>query len=274
MFFDKFTRRVEIEATLRCVTALRIGVGRGNADITASDLPVLRDAADRPLIPGSSLKGVLRSAIESMLRAIPENPDEVTRWACDPFIEERRCVPSKDPAGDEDRRDRMRRQRERMKDLCRACRTFGAPSYASHVLFRDARAVGRVRVERRDGVAIDRDLGRVSGGRKYDLEVVAEGTTFDLGISIDGAERWQEGLVALALDILHEGFARVGGASSRGLGRVALEDRKVRVLEQASLIQGKGPAVVPWEAFRADALAAWERYLQDAQLGGAAAAEA
>lgn len=159
MYFDKFTRRVDITATLRCLTALRIGAGKSTTDITSSDLPILRGADGQPLIPGSSLKGVLRSAVESILRSIPENPDEVKRWACDPFAEDqRRCVPTKDPS-DTDKRERMRKQRERMKDLCRACRTFGAPSYASHVLFRDARTRERVRVERRDGVAIDRDLG-------------------------------------------------------------------------------------------------------------------
>ena len=266
MYFDKFTRRVDITATLRCLTALRIGAGKSTTDITSSDLPILRGADGQPLIPGSSLKGVLRSAVESILRSIPENPDEVKRWACDPFAEDqRRCVPTKDPS-DTDKRERMRKQRERMKDLCRACRTFGAPSYASHVLFRDARTRERVRVERRDGVAIDRDLGRVSGQRKYDFEVVPEGTTFDFGVSIDSAEGWQEGLVVLSLDILHEGFARVGGATSRGLGRVALEDRRVRVLDQRELVKGKGAMDVAWDAYSKDSLAQWEREMQSSGL--------
>jgi CRISPR-associated protein Csm3 len=269
MYFDKFTRRVEIAATLRCLTALRIGAGKSSTDITSSDLPILRGADDRPLIPGSSLKGVLRSAVESMLRAIPEKSEEIKKWACDPFVEELRCVSTKDPS-DAEQRVRMQKQRERMKGLCRACRTFGAPSYASHVLFRDARTGDRVRVERRDGVAIDRDLGRVSGARKYDFEVVAEGTTFDFGVSIDSAEKWQEGLVVLALDILHEGFARVGGATSRGLGRVALENRNVRVLDQKRLLSGKGPASISWEEYRTEALGAWERYVQ---AGGTSAGE-
>lgn len=54
--FDVFKNRLEITGTLTTVTALHIGVGRSTEPI-GSDLPVLKDALGRPLIPGSSLKG-------------------------------------------------------------------------------------------------------------------------------------------------------------------------------------------------------------------------
>ena len=69
-----------------------------------------------------------------------------------------------------------------------------------------------------------------------------------------------------SLDILHEGFARVGGATSRGLGRVALEDRRVRVLDQRELVKGKGAMDVAWDAYSKDSLAQWERYMQSSGL--------
>lgn len=274
MFFDKLTRKIEIEGTLRCVTALRIGSGKDSGDVAATDLPVLKDAMGRPLLPGASLKGVVRSSVEALLRAMAPDSSEVTRWACDPFSQHQRCVPDAPSPEEKKRMEKMKQdararyQRDRLANLCLACRTFGAPGYASHVLFRDARVQGKVHLERRDGVAIDRDLGRVSGGRKYDFEVVAEGTRFDLGITIDGAEDWQEGLVALGLDLLGEGFARVGGAASRGLGRVALERLTVKVLDVERLRHGELPRGglplhdTPWEAFRSDALAAWQRHVQ------------
>ena len=158
----------------------------------------------------------------------------------------------------------------RLEELCVACRTFGAPGYASHVLFRDARPQGKVHLERRDGVSIDRDLGRVSGGRKYDFEVVAESSRFDFGLTIDGADRWQEGLVALGLDMLNEGFSRVGGATSRGLGRVALDGLAVKVLDVEALRRGELPdgkglplRETSWASFREEALAAWQRRVKE-----------
>jgi CRISPR/Cas system CSM-associated protein Csm3 (group 7 of RAMP superfamily) len=70
--FDVFTNRLEIAGTLTTVTALRVGAGR-STDPIGSDLPVIKDALRRPLIPGSSFKGAVRSRLESFLRGI--DPD-------------------------------------------------------------------------------------------------------------------------------------------------------------------------------------------------------
>lgn len=67
--FDTFKSRLELTGTLTTVTALRISAGRSTEPI-GSDLPVIKDALGRPLIPGSSFKGALRSRLESFLRGI------------------------------------------------------------------------------------------------------------------------------------------------------------------------------------------------------------
>lgn len=67
--FDTFKSRLEISGILTTITALRIGAGRSTEPI-GSDLPVIKDAVGRPLIPGSSFKGALRSRLESFLRGI------------------------------------------------------------------------------------------------------------------------------------------------------------------------------------------------------------
>ncbi len=80
--FDVFKNRLEITGILTTVTAIRISSGRSTEPIGA-DLPVMKDALGRPLIPGSSFKGALRSRLESFLRGIdpklaanPANEDE------------------------------------------------------------------------------------------------------------------------------------------------------------------------------------------------------
>lgn len=67
--FDTFKNRLELTGTLTTVTALRISAGRSTEPI-GSDLPVIKDAFGRPLIPGASFKGALRSRLESFLRGI------------------------------------------------------------------------------------------------------------------------------------------------------------------------------------------------------------
>ncbi|WP_437952603.1 CRISPR-associated RAMP protein Csx7 [Sorangium sp. So ce296] len=265
MFFDRFTRRVEIDATLACQTALRIGTGKVAGDIAASDLPVLKDGRGEPLVPGASLKGAIRSALEAVLRGIPEDPSASKAWACDPFLDP--CV---DPREEDRSVDQMRLaeravwQRERVKAACRACQTFGTAGLASHVVFQDARPRGRARVERRDGVAIDRDLGRVSGGMKYDFEVLAAGAELSFSVAVDSAAPWQEGLLVLGLDLLDQGFIRIGGATSRGLGRVALQGARVRLLDIGRLRAGQGPTELTWDEFRQASLAAWAREIDAA----------
>jgi len=48
---------------------MHIGAGK-SADLACSDLPVMRDAVGRPLLPGSSLRGVLRAGIDSFCTAL------------------------------------------------------------------------------------------------------------------------------------------------------------------------------------------------------------
>src|SRR4051794_9518025 len=47
-------------------TALHIGSGRGDFRTDATVAKELRDGSEKPFIPGSSFKGVLRSAVETL----------------------------------------------------------------------------------------------------------------------------------------------------------------------------------------------------------------
>ncbi|MEM7345128.1 MAG: CRISPR-associated RAMP protein Csx7 [Chloroflexota bacterium] len=67
--FSTFASRLHFRGLLRFDSALRIGASRSSA-VDEPDLPVLRDAAGRPYIPGSSFKGALRGYIESVLRTL------------------------------------------------------------------------------------------------------------------------------------------------------------------------------------------------------------
>jgi CRISPR-associated protein Csm3 len=60
----KLIGKLILEGDLTCETGLHIGAGHGTLEIGGADNPVIKDAFGRPYIPGSSLRGKLRSLLE------------------------------------------------------------------------------------------------------------------------------------------------------------------------------------------------------------------
>jgi len=60
----KLIGKLVLEGVLHCETGLHVGAGKGSLEIGGSDNPVIKDAFGRPYIPGSSLRGKLRSLLE------------------------------------------------------------------------------------------------------------------------------------------------------------------------------------------------------------------
>jgi CRISPR-associated protein Csm3 len=68
----KFLGKLILEGDIQCQTGLHIGAGKGSLEIGGADNPVVKDAFGVPYIPGSSLRGRLRSLLEqTMGLAIP-----------------------------------------------------------------------------------------------------------------------------------------------------------------------------------------------------------
>lgn len=259
--FHALDSRLRLSGILLTRTALRIGSGGGDAQ-DAADLPVLRDARRRPLIPGSSLKGVLRSTIEALIRGAALN-QTTGLWACDPHDEEenspeRACGSHK--AGGRASVDQTRH--------CAACRLFGSRVVASHVRISDAQLLWDEEsqrglpppVEVRDGVAIDRDLRVVSGAQKYDFEVVSPGSRFELEVFVENPRPWLLGLLATGFEQIHEGFTALGGFTSRGLGRVEVHWTSLSRTTARDLLDGSPPVLIAPPAL-AEELARWRAAL-------------
>jgi CRISPR-associated RAMP protein (TIGR02581 family) len=237
--FDTFRNRLIVDGYLVAESGLHVGVGRAG-ELVGTELPVIRDARDHPLIPGSSLKGALRGHLEALVRGKAPSDADLSRFACDPTSESGLCLDAK----------RARALKEAYRDddaglaqamaqkLCLVCQTFGSPRWASPVRVRDLTAVADEwfgQFDVRDGVAIDRDKGTVAVG-PYDYEVVPAGTRFELHIEAENLEPWQRGLLWLGLRALKNGEVALGGFTSRGLGWVRLEDGDVRFFEGAQAL--------------------------------------
>jgi CRISPR-associated protein Csm3 len=67
-----FLGKLVLEGEIVCQTGLHIGAGKGSLEIGGADNPVVKDAFGIPYIPGSSLRGRLRSLLEqTMGLAVP-----------------------------------------------------------------------------------------------------------------------------------------------------------------------------------------------------------
>ncbi len=267
--FWAFENRTTITATLVMKTALSIG-SQASLLPTGSDLPVIKTPEGLPYIPGSSLKGVVRAYTERLLCTLDEmglSYRDQRLWACDPLDERVRCVTATcgrectscercegDCCDDCRRCKRCMTQRaaqdghlndevltqELFELSCTACRLFGSPWLASRVAFQDAMLLNNEellrRVEVRDGVGIDRDLGTAKPGIKYDFETVPSGARFGVRIVVENVEDWELGLLLLALEALVRGEIPLGGKTSRGLGWGELRDLRVERLRADQLL--------------------------------------
>lgn len=225
--FTAFASRMRVRGVLLAETALRIGSG-GTAGPTEHDLPTLKDQYGRPYIPGSSFKGAYRAHLERLLRGLDET------LACPSTTRPRRAgaLPGCLTQNDVDllkadyKDDPTKLTREILHRSCWTCSLLGAPWLASKVSVRDLDVVPTTWFDRyliRDGVAIDRDTETAAEGLKYDFEAVPSGTVFNFEMVIDNASPAELGLALLGLREFEASHVALGGAASRGLGRVHLE---------------------------------------------------
>lgn len=60
----KLIGKLILDGEIQCLTGLHIGAGKGSLEIGGADNPVVKDAFGSPYVPGSSLRGKLRSLLE------------------------------------------------------------------------------------------------------------------------------------------------------------------------------------------------------------------
>jgi len=216
----EFVRRHEIRAILETVTGLHIGAGRDTVEIGGVDSPIIRHPhTQQPYIPGSSLKGKLRSLLEWALHKVqPDGKPYGT--GC------------KNPPSD---------------DII--LRTFGvtAENWAggpTRIVVRDAHLVkewvqekmkaGLPLTEDKTEVVIDRIQGkahnigprtveRVPAGARFELEILFR----EFSVDNDGGRQDRVCLNRLieALKLLEQDC--LGGSGSRGYGKVRITDLRI-----------------------------------------------
>ncbi|MFN3467311.1 MAG: type III-A CRISPR-associated RAMP protein Csm3 [Candidatus Brocadiales bacterium] len=206
----KLVKYKTIKGIIRCETGLHIGGTAKELEIGGTDLPVIKHPiSGEPYIPGSSLKGKMRSQLEKEEGKIQNNGEPCGCASTD----------------------------------CLICRIFGPHKKAQHdlgptrIFFRDAffnegtreefkkaREKGRPYIEEKTENIINRRTGtaqhprtqeRVPSGAEFDLEIVLQFFEKD-------NEKEIEDFVKRGLKSIKQSY--LGGSGSRGYGKVTFHD--------------------------------------------------
>jgi len=224
-FFDTFINRYTLDIQIELITPLHIGVGNQSISPLDSDNAIMRMPDGNAVIPGASLKGVFRSNLEAILRMRGLYVCDSTNSTC--------SYSSKDSSNEKLYKD--------IEQSCEVCSLFGSQSISSHIYISDAIRKGEPGesfTSIRDGVMIRRDTENAAGGRKYDFEVVNPGTVFAGEILLENVDDYQVGYVLMIIDLMNEGFIRLGGKKSAGLGRVKLSFNIHKIDKESILKEG------------------------------------
>jgi len=226
-----------------------IKAGESGADPTRPDMEFVRthyDGKETIYLPGSSLKGILRSHCERIARTVDNKERRVKRggqalscnpleegtqkerkdFSCNKYFEAKKDEIQKAVKGNE----QTSRGAEIYRRSCFVCQMYGNTALSSHIQITDAYPVevDKVVTEARSGTAIDRIYGSVLPGALFQFEVATQGT-FKTEIYIKNFTTSQLGLLALALRDLQMQRIAIGFAKSRGLGRVKANVESVLV---------------------------------------------
>lgn len=204
----KLEKYIEITGVVHCVTGLRIGGSKDTLGIGETDNPIIRNPITRlPYLPGSSLKGKIRSLLE--LKHSPDSQRNGKPCAC---------------------------------GNCDICSLFGCGdakkgNEPTRLIFRDAylteesaeklkQALPGSYVEVKTEIAMDRKTGKAQQGALREQERVPEGTEFQFSMLIrffdEDEKRIKKfySLLAEAFDMLEQDG--LGGSISRGYGQVEI----------------------------------------------------
>ena len=220
MTFERLQTITVLDVRYVTESALAISAGDQPAEIMES--PVIK-LGGKPVIPGSSLKGALRSTLEAMLA-------ELGHKVCIPAA----AIPRRHRRQAEEYARRLGRMApcDNIENPCPVCTIFGTAGrqvgLAGKGLFLDATVAGDYELIERSHVAIARDTRSQSEGSLMSLQAVDAGTTFRGQIRVVNAEPWEVGAILRALEGVE--LLGIGAKKTAGYGSLDIDVQEIGVL--------------------------------------------
>ena len=197
--------KIEINGILEVVTGLHIGGSSAFSAIGAVDSPVILDTrSNMPMIPGSSLKGKMRTLLAKKYNEVfAGNPDDDNECLLALFGS------AKKGAAKTSRVLFSDMFLSNMDELKR-----GGLTRATEIKFENS-------IARTSAVANPRQIERVVRGAKFPVKIIYEVS--------EGAGNADKAAILQDIKILKDGFKMLeydylGGSGSRGYGRVKFEE--------------------------------------------------
>lgn len=191
-----------------------------------------------PILPGSGLRGALRSHAERIARTLAtleaekkgqdksekENIFLKTCPACNPVEDKKENALTKC-----DKLVALPPEKEEAEDhhLCLACRLFGTTLRGSRLRVMDARLEGKPQWKPIDFLAIDRFTGGGLEGAKFDAFALWQ-PSFAARLFLEEPQPWELGWLALLLRDLADGRITFGFGAAKGFGLGKAKDMKIR----------------------------------------------
>lgn len=227
--FEKLENRYHLTGTLCLKQAMHIGSGEGDDEI---DSLFVLDHQKRRYIPGSSLRGALRSTVERILGSV------LSQGSC--------CLdPESDLACPSGHREKQREMNDYISKpgrkeseictkitdtLCPTCKVFGSSFLASRVRIADLLPSGEPTGKKRFGIGIDRDTETVAKGLLFTYEVVESGQKFAFELWAENMDDENWGVLGLGLlEMLNGNFWVGGKKNASGLGQCQLQTEGLKL---------------------------------------------
>lgn len=224
-----FNRNYIIKGIIKCETGLHIGDSSDTVEIGGSDSPIVRDAIDNyPYIPGSSLKGKLRSlfelsdpkSAESIIENAKNNKDTIVSTCED-------CDAVKlfgtTPEETKENKDKSINYKTRLivRDSYPTESTIELWE-KNEDLLNGAELKWENTIDRITSKAVPRNLERVPKGSEFNFEMII--SNYDAEDTFNYLEK-----LIYAMYILENDY--LGGSGSRGSGQISF--KKIKVFERS-----------------------------------------
>ncbi len=236
--FRRWLNHATVRAAISPRGPILIKSGQETADPTRPGMEFVRTRhavhGDSVYLPGTSLKGAMRSQAERVLRGLGVA-------VCDPFDGGSTCRRGPRQERGEGhhggRRPPPPSSEEIFSVQCPACQTFGSLKVAGRCNVEDAYpwngdsgtdAGAANATETRWQVGIDRLTGQAQRAALFDLEVAVAGT-FHTTIHLENFALWQLGLIGALLEDMDHGDLPIGFGKTRGLGQVGVEVERIEI---------------------------------------------
>ncbi len=241
--FAELKNRYVIDCTLTPEAAVQVGSGEAS---NIADSAALRQAGGA-LIPGSSMRGALRSLLERVVVSlgVPGKVKPCVLFAAPEALAGLNLPGVECLANDKDfpklRAEEQERKLAGKEDvLCDLCQLFGSTVMAGRLKTLDATPATAEDVKSvfvvRHGVGINRDTHTAQEHIKYDFEVAEKGPDYKFPLEIENATARDFALLYILLMEMRQGFA-VGGKKNQGLGRVRMTGYTVGYFDPESMVE-------------------------------------